>query len=115
IKHLGGIEGSHDFAGPLLALQDPSQEDGVDLVRVDESAIFGDSADAIGVAISDQAAVALLAHDHLLGCLDMRLDGLRVNSGEERVNLAPDLHVLNAALSENARKHAAAGAIHGVN
>src|SRR5262245_37300624 len=115
IKHFGGVECADDFAGPLLAFQDPAQKDGVDLVRVDEGAVFGDGAHAVGIAISDEAAVALLAHDHLLGSLDMRLDGFRINSGKKRVDLAPDLHVLNAPLFENAREHAATSAVHGVN
>ena len=44
----------------------------------------------------------------------MRLDGLGIDAGEQRVYVSADLYVLNAVLGEDAGQHVAAGAVHAV-
>ena len=73
--------------GPLFALQKPSQNDRVDLVRVDEAAVFRDRADAVGVAVGRQPAWQLSRDDHLLQQRNVRHDRLRVDSRKERIQL----------------------------
>ena len=63
VEHLRGVEGAGHTARPALTLEQPPQQDGVDLVRVDDVAVLVDRADAVGVAVSDQAGVALFFHD----------------------------------------------------
>src|SRR5437868_209606 len=114
IKHLGGVEGADDLTGPFLALQNPAQKNRVNLMGVHKAAIFGDGTDAISVAVSDEAAVALFAHNHLLCSFDVRLDRLGIDSGKERVYVGSDFNVLDPALFEDAGKDSAAGAMHAV-
>src|ERR1035438_4075103 len=40
VQHLGGVEGAGDGARPALALEYPTQQDGKDLVRIDELAVL---------------------------------------------------------------------------
>src|SRR6185437_1596671 len=114
VEHFGGVEGAHHVARPALALQQPAQQDGVDLVRVHVAAVFGDRANAVGVAIGDEAAVALLAHHRLLRFAHVRLDGLGINAGKQRVHLGANLDKVDAALGEDAGQHSASRAIHAV-
>ena len=114
IQHARGVEGARDHARPLLALEQPAQQDGVTLVRVNKAAVLGDGADAVGVAIGDEARVTLFAHHHLLRLGHVRLDRFRVDAREQRVNVGANLYVLDVAFGEDPGKHVAAGAIHAI-
>src|SRR5271156_3962979 len=74
VDHAGGVEGAGDVAWPFLALQQPTQQDGEDLMRIDEVAVFVDRAKAIGVAIGDESRVAVVHDYRLLQGFDMRLN-----------------------------------------
>src|SRR5260370_5901390 len=114
-EHACGVEGAHDFSRPLPALQQPAQQHGVNLVRIHEAAVFGDGADAVGVAIGNKTGVTLFADHRLLQHLHMRLDRLRIDSRKQWIDLAANLQKLDAALAEYAGQHTAPGAIHRVN
>src|SRR3954470_19593689 len=85
VQHFRGVECAYDFAGPFLTLEKPAQQDRIDFVGVDIAAVFGDRADAVGITVGDKSAMAPLANYHLLRQTHMGLNGLGVNSGEERV------------------------------
>ena len=114
IHHAGGVEGAHHVARPLLAHQQPVQQNGHAFVRIDEAAVFGHRADAIGVAIGDQAGVTFFFHNRFLQQRDVRHDRLGIDAREERIHFLADGYVANAVLVEDFRQHAAARAVHGV-
>ena len=114
IDHASGVEGANDFARPLLALQQPLEDDRENLVRVHEAAVFGDGTEAVGIAICGKPRGALLAHYRLLKQFDVRQDGLGINAREQRVQLATNFYVVDVGLGKDALEHAAAGAVHDV-
>ena len=63
VEHLGGVEGTGDVAGPALAVEQPLEQDGEDLVRVDDVAMLIDRADAVGVSVGDEACIAFFGDD----------------------------------------------------
>ena len=67
VEHFGGVEGAGDVAGPAFVLEQPLEDDGEDLVCVDDVAVFVNGADAVGVAIGDEAGVAVLGDDGASG------------------------------------------------
>ncbi len=114
VQHFGGVEGAGDVAGPAFVLEQPLENDGEDLVRVDDVAVLVDGADAVGVAIGDEAGVAVLGDDAALGLGDVGEDGLGVDAGKGGVDLGPHLDEGDARAGEDAGEHAAAGAVHAV-
>src|SRR5581483_6333057 len=92
-----------------------TQQNGKDLVRVDESTVFGDSANPIGVPVGSEPCVAPLLHYRLLKHGDMWLDWLRVDTGKKRVKLLPDRYKLDSPLAEDVGENTTAGAMHGIN
>jgi hypothetical protein len=101
VEHARGVEGTHHLARPPLALEQPAQDDGVDLVRIHKAAILGHRTQAVGIAIGGEAGVALLLHHRFLKSRNVRKDGLRVDAGEKRIYIAANLDMLDAALFEN--------------
>jgi hypothetical protein len=73
--------------GQPLRLQHPAQQHGVDLVRVDEVAVLVGCADAVGVAVGAEAGLAAVGHDRFAEGADVRLDGLGIDAGKERVGV----------------------------
>src|SRR6516162_377323 len=61
VEHAGCIESPDDIALPSSSLQDPLQDDGVTLVRIDEAAVFSHRAEAVSVTIGRQAGMARFA------------------------------------------------------
>ena len=59
VEHERGVEGAGDVAGPAFAFEQPLEQDGEDLVCVDDVAVLVYRADAVGVAIGDEACVTL--------------------------------------------------------
>ncbi len=60
IEHLGGVEGARHATGPALALQQPTQQDGENLVWIDEVAVLIDRAQPIGIAVGHESGLAFL-------------------------------------------------------
>src|ERR1035437_2295174 len=114
VEHAGGVKGASDGSRPLLALEKPLQQHRETLVRIDKAAVFGDCADAVGVAIDRQAGAALFAHHGVLEGLHVRQNWLRVNAWKQRVQLAANLQMRNPGLLEDARQHSPPGAVHDV-
>ena len=83
-------------------------------MRVNEAAVFSDGAEAVGIAIGRESGGALLADHGFLQQLDVRQDGLGIDAGEERIQFAANLDVIDAGLGEDAVQYAAAGAVHDV-
>ncbi len=101
VEHFGGVEGAGHGAGPAFAAENPAEQDGKDLVRVDEVAVLVGGADAVGVAVGAEAGVALVGDDCLAKRANMRLDGLGIDAGKERVDVAANLHVVDADARED--------------
>ena len=112
VKHAGGIEGAHHVSRPLLALQQPAQQHAEYLVRVHEAAIFGDRADAVGIAIGGQTGIAVLTDHGLLQESEVWLDGFRIDARKQRVYFLADRDERNATTLKDSGKNAPAGAIH---
>ena len=62
VDHARGVEGARHVAGPPLPLQQPAQQDGKNLVRIDEVAMLIDRAKAVGVAVGRQPCLAMVLH-----------------------------------------------------
>ena len=109
VEHAGGVEGAGDGAGPLLALEKPLQQHRETLVRVDEAAVLGDRADAVGVAVDRQAGAAFFAHHGVLEGFHVRRNRLRVDAGKQRIHLSANLQVRNPGPVKDARQHSPPG------
>ncbi len=83
-------------------------------MRIDELAVLICGANAVRIAVGAKAAVAAVGHYRLAQGADVRLDGLGVDAGEERVDVAANLHVGYADAGKNVGNDGAAGAIHRV-
>src|SRR5262249_19834946 len=114
VLHARGVEGAHHVARPVLASDQPLQEDGIDLVGVDKAAVLRRGPDAVRIAIGDEAGMALFLNYHFLQSADVRLNRLRINSRKQRVHLAPDLHMGDASPLENVGEDVAPRAVHAV-
>src|SRR6202035_4414012 len=91
-----------------------AQQNGEDLVRVDKVAILVGGADAVGVAVGAKAGVAVVGNHRLAQRANVRLDGLGVDAGEERIDVAADLHVIDTDPREDVGEDRKPGAVHGV-
>ncbi len=60
-------------------------------MRIDEVAVLVRGADAVGVAISAEAGVAFVRDAGIAERADVGLDGLRVDAGKERIDIAANL------------------------
>src|SRR5437016_2207207 len=105
VKHPGGIEGAHHVTRPVAMSKQPLQDDGINFMRINEAAIFRHSANAVGIAIRHYARMALLMHHSFLQHAHVRLNGLWINAGKERIYLTANLYVLDCPLLENSRQH----------
>ena len=114
VQHFSGVEGAGHGAGPALALERPTEQDGENLVRIDEVAILICRPDAVGVAVGAQAGLAAVGHHRLAQGADVWLDGLGIDAGKERVGVPVNLHVGHAQTSKNVGDNGPAGTIHGV-
>jgi hypothetical protein len=78
-------------------------------VRIDEVAVLVGGADAVGVAVGAQAGLAAVGDsDRFAEGADVRLDGLGIDAGKERVGVGADLHVGHADAGEDVRENRAA-------
>ena len=91
------------------------QQDGKNLVRVDERAVTIHCADAVGVAIEREAGVEFALHHGPLQRCDVRLDRLRVYAAEERVARATNLFTGDFVAAEQIAQQSAPRAVHGIN
>src|SRR3982074_1709191 len=108
VDHARSVECADNFARPLFALQEPVQEKGENLVRVDKASVFGYRTDAVCIAIGRQAGIAFLAEHCLLQQGRVWLDGFGINVGEKRIQFLADRDMLNSALAEDSGQNAAA-------
>ena len=81
---------------------------------VDEVAVLVGGADAVGIAVGAEAGMAAVGDDRLAESADVRLDGLGIDAGKQRVDVAADLHVVDAEAGEDIGEDGAARAVHGV-
>src|SRR5437870_9543100 len=106
VEHAGGVESPHHLTRPALALQEPAQDNGKNLVRIHEAAVFSHCAQAVGITIGGKAGMALLANYDLLQQAHVRLDRLGINPWEKRIHLATHFNKRNSMLAEDASQHA---------
>ena len=114
VEHARGVKSAHHFARPLLATQQPFQQNGEDFVGVYEAAIFRDCADAVGIAVGRKARVAAFANDRILQHAHVGLNRLWIYVREKRIHFLPDSNEIDAVLAKNMRKHTAPGTIHAI-
>ncbi len=62
-------------------------------MRVDEVAVLVGRADAVGVAVGAEAGLAAVGDGGFAQGANVRLDGLGVDAGKERIGIGADLHV----------------------
>src|ERR1019366_8207436 len=98
VEHPGGVECARDSTGPAFALEHPTEQHRKNLVGIDEFSVLVGGADAGGVA---QGA-------------NVRLDRFRIDAGKKRIDVAANLHVIDADTRENVGEYGAARAIHRV-
>ncbi len=83
-------------------------------MRVDEVAVLVGGADAVGVAVGAEAGLAVVGDDRFAEGADVRLDGLGIDAGKERIGIGANLDVSDADAGEDVGEDRAAGAVHGV-
>src|SRR5579864_2165513 len=89
----------------------PNQQ-GEDLVGINEGGVAVDGSDAVAVAIGTEGCIVFSGAHGLTGGLDVRLDGLGVNAGEARVACAANLIAGYAIASEKLTEQTRRGAVH---
>ena len=106
VEHPRGVKGAGHVARPVFMPRNhPLQQDGKDLVRIHKAAVFRRCSDSVGIAIGNESRVAFLL-DHDFAGAHVRLNGLRVDSRKERIDLTANLHMLDAGF-EDIRQHVA--------
>src|SRR2546425_10348105 len=83
-------------------------------MRINEAAVFCNSADTVGVTVCSETGMAIVLYHSFLKQGHVRLDRLRINSWEKRIQLLTNSYVPDASLFEDIGQNAAAGAVHGV-
>ena len=114
VEHFGGVEGAGDGAGPVLVLQNPTEQHGVDFVGVDEVTKLVCRPDAVGVAVRAESGLAAVGNRGFAEGANVRLDGFGIDSGKERIGVGANLDVGHAERREDIGEDGAAGAVHGV-
>ncbi len=113
VQHARRVERPRYRATPLFpVLQQPPEDDRVALVRVHECAVFRHRPDAVGVAVVGKPGVAFLAHDRFLQHAHVRLDRFRVDSREQRVDLAANFHHFQSVLAQDVAENKPPRAVH---
>src|SRR6185437_12423215 len=114
VHHASGVECPHYFPRPLLALNQPTQQNGEDFVRIDDVAMFIDSANPVGVSIRSESGLTMFFDHCLLQLSKVRQDRFRIDPGKQRVRFAVDLNAGNIDATENSRQNSAACSVHGI-
>ncbi len=97
-----------------MVLERPAEQDAKDFVRIDEVPVLVGRADAVRVAVRAQASLAAVGDHRLAQGANVRLDGLGVNAGKERIHVAANLHVRHTQAGEDFGDNRSAGAVHRV-
>ena len=82
---------------------------------IDEVAVLVSGADAVRIAVGAKAGVAMVLDRRFAERANMRLDRLGVDLREKWVDVAANLHVIDADAGEDVGDESAAGAVHGIN
>ena len=90
------------------------EQDGKNLVRIDEGAVAVHGADAVGVAIEREAGVEFALRHGASQRGDVRLNGFRIHAAEERIARAANFFANDFVAAEKIAEQAAAGAVHGI-
>src|SRR5947208_2554902 len=114
VHHARGVESANYLARPFLSFQEPAQQDGKNLMRINEAAVFCNGADAVGVTVCSQTGVAVILYHCLLKQGHVRPDRLWINAWEKRIQLLTNSYVPDASLFKDIGQNAAAGAVHGI-
>src|SRR5271169_4283786 len=85
INEFSDRKGLGNFAWNLARADQMPHEQRKNLVRINKAAVAIDSADAIAVAVGSEARVKFSGENCFAQGIDMRLDGLRVNTPETRI------------------------------
>src|SRR5437773_5493349 len=114
VHHARGVESANYLARPFLSFQEPAQQDGKNLMRINEAAVFCNIADTVGVTVCSETGMAIVLYHSFLKQSHVRLDRLRINAWEKRIQLLTNSYVPDASLFEDIGQNAAAGAVHGI-
>ena len=74
-------------------------------MRIHKTAVLGDRADTVCVAIGGETGMAAFLHHRFLQHCDVRFDRLGVDSWEQRIELLTNGDVLDVAFRENSGQH----------
>ena len=70
-------------------------------MRIYKVAVLVDGADAVRISVGSKARGTSVLDCRLTERADVRLDRLRVDAGEQRIQLRPDLDMVDVQLREN--------------
>ncbi len=81
-------------------------------MRIHQAAIFGDGADAVGIAIGGETGVTLVGNDRFLQAAQVRQNRLGIHSRKQWVDLTVNFQMIDAKFLEYACEDAAPRAVH---
>ena len=114
VDELGDGESFGDVAGEIAGSGEVPDEQGENLVRIDERAVAIDGADAVAVAVGAEAGVVFSGAHGLAQRVDVRLDGFGMDAAEARIARAANFVAGDAVAAEKFEEQAGGGAVHGV-
>ena len=82
VQHARGVKSAHHVTRPVFGFEQPLQQDGIDFVRIHKATVFSSRAKAVSITVSGKAGMAFFFHHNVLKRLNMRLNRLRIDSGE---------------------------------
>ena len=95
-----------------MVLEHPTEQDRVNLVRIDEVPVLVGGTDAVRIAIRAQAGLAAVGHHSLAQRANVRLNRLGMDAAKERIGIGANLHVSHADAGKNIGDEGAPGAVH---
>src|SRR5258705_805024 len=101
-----------DFAGKISHSSEVPNEQGEDLVWIDEGTVAVDRADAIAIAVGSEPSVVFSGNYCLAQWANVRLNRLGMDAAEARFAFAANFRAGDAVASEEFRQKAGGGSEH---
>src|SRR5580704_2922771 len=108
IEQLGRGKSLGQIAADLPRACEMPEQDGKDLVRVDERPVGMHGSNAIAISIGGKSGIVAAAENGFAQCGDVRLDGFRVDAAEERIAGAANL-IANDTMTPHQSNQQSAG------
>src|SRR5712692_2564680 len=107
-------KGFRNIARQVASSGEMPDEESENLMGIDERTIAVDGADAVAIAIGAERGIVFSGAHRLAGGFDVRLDRLRMNSGEARISTPANFIASDAISREEIAKQTRGGAMHGI-